>query len=83
MNEKRSNVIQMPQFTADAKKRWQQISVVGQKELIDSVWCGQCRGVTTIRLHDGKMIGNSLVLSGFCKKCGSAVARVIEPDGNV
>jgi hypothetical protein len=83
MNEKRSNVIQMPQFTSDAKIRWQQIPVVGQEELMDNVWCGQCRAVTTIRLHDGKMCGSSLVLSGSCKKCGSAVARVIEPGGDV
>lgn len=82
MTEKHSNVIQMPQFTADAKKRWQQISAEGQKEFMDNVWCGQCRAVTTIRIKDGKMCGSSLILSGFCKKCGSAVARVIEPDGN-
>ncbi len=81
MTEKRSNVIQMPQFTSDAKKRWQQIPVEGQKELMDNVWCGQCRTVTTIRLQEGKMCGNSLLLSGSCKKCGSAVAQVIEPEG--
>ena len=83
MAEKRSNVIQMPVFTSDAKTRWQQITVLSQKELMDNVWCGQCRTVTTIRLQDGKMFGNSLVLSGACKKCGSAVARVIEPSGDV
>jgi hypothetical protein len=81
MTEKRSNVIQLPKFTADAKRRWQQIAVSSQKELMDNVWCGQCRAVTTIQLQDGKMCGSSLVLSGSCKKCGSAVARVIEPDG--
>ena len=79
MIEKRSNVIQMPLFTSYAKKRWQQIPVLGQKKLMDNVWCGQCRTVTTIQIKDGKMCGNSLVLSGACKKCGSAVARVIEP----
>ena len=79
MTEKRSNVIQMPLFTSDAKKRWQQIPVAGQKVLMDNVWCGQCRAVTTIRIQDGKMCGNSLLLNGSCKKCGGAVARVIEP----
>lgn len=81
MTEKRSNVIQMPAFTSDAKSRWQQITVLSQKELMDNVWCGQCRAVTTLRLQDGKMCGNSLVLGGVCKKCGAAVARVIEPEG--
>lgn len=79
MTEKKSNVIQMPVFTADAKRRWQQIPLVGQIELMDNVWCGECRGVTTIRIHDGKMSGDCLVLNGSCKKCGRAVARVIEP----
>jgi len=82
MTEKRSNVIQMPLFTSVAKKRWQQIPVAGQKELMDNVWCGQCRAVTTIRIQDGKMCGNSLVLSGSCKKCGGEVARVIEAEGS-
>jgi len=80
MLENRSNVIQMPLFTADTKARWQQIPVAGQKELMDNVWCGECRKSTTIRIKDGKMCGNSLSLSGSCKKCGSAVARIIEPD---
>jgi len=80
MNEKRSNVIPMHQFTADAKKRWQQIPVAGQKELIDNVWCGACRAAITIQIHEGGICGNSLLLSGSCKKCGSAVARIIEPD---
>ena len=80
VTEKQSNVIQMPVFTSDAKIRWQQITVMAQKELMDNVWCGQCRAVTTIRIQDGKMCGNSLLLSGSCKKCGSAVARVIESD---
>jgi hypothetical protein len=83
MTEKRSNVIQMPKFTDDAKRRWLQIPVAWQKELMDNVWCGECRGVTTIRIQDGEMIGKSLALRGTCKKCGGAVARVIEPDGNV
>lgn len=79
MTETQSNIIQMPKFTADAKKRWQQIPVADQKELMDNVWCGECRDITTIRIQDGKMCGNSLVLRGSCKKCGATVARVIEP----
>ena len=78
MTEKRPNVTQLPQFTADAKARWQQIPVAGQKKLMDNVWCGECRTSTTIRIQDGKMCGNSLLLSGSCIKCGSAVARIIE-----
>lgn len=80
MTEKYSNVIQLPIFHAEAKKRWQQIPVLSKKAIMENVWCGRCRTVTTIRLREGKMCGNSLVLSGTCKKCDSAVARVIAPD---
>ncbi len=81
MAEKQSNIIQLPVFTADAKKRWLQIPASYQKELMDNVWCGHCRTATKIRLQEGKMSGNSLVLSGTCKRCGGEAARVIEADG--
>lgn len=80
MTEKRSNIIQLPQFAPTAKTRWQQIPAAVQKEIMENVWCGQCRAGTTIRIQEGKMSGTSLVLSGVCKKCGNPVARVVEPD---
>ena len=83
MTKNRSNVIQLPKFAPAAKARWQQIPASAQKEIMDNVWCGQCRSTTTMRLQDGKMGDTSLVLSGICKKCGGAVARVVEPDEQV
>jgi hypothetical protein len=83
MTEKRSNIIQLPQFAPAAKALWQQIPAAVQKEIMDNVWCGHCRAVTAIRIQKGKMSGTSLVLSGICKKCSNPVARVVEPDGNV
>ena len=73
--------IPMPEFTADAEKRWQQVSELAKEVIMCNVWCVQCRSATTIQLRDGKMCGNSLVLSGTCKKCGGEVARVLEEIG--
>jgi hypothetical protein len=76
---KKTTVISMPQFSADAEKRWQQVSKLAKNEIMDNVWCGRCLTATAIRHWEGEMCGNSLILRGACKKCGGEVARVIEP----
>ena len=75
----KATVTTLPKFTADARKRWDYISPSDKTEIMDNVWCGQCRAVTFIQLREGTMSGRSLVLHGTCKKCGGEVARVIEP----
>ena len=76
---KEMKTIPLPKFTSDAKKRWEQVPESARKEIMESVWCSQCRTGVPMRLREGKMSGGSLVLRGTCKKCGSEVARVIEP----
>jgi hypothetical protein len=49
-----------------------------QQELIDNVWCSGCSEPTTIIDFTGIVKSNDLVLQGYCKRCGGAVARVIE-----
>lgn len=71
--------IPLPKFTPAAKKRWGQVPVWARKEIVEAVWCTQCRIGVPLLLREGKMIGRSLVLRGTCKKCGREVARVIEP----
>lgn len=48
-----------------------------QEKLLDNVFCGKC-GVTTI--VDNSMTDDQygILLQGKCKKCGGAVARLIE-----
>ena len=72
--------IPLPKFTAEAKKRWEKVPEWAIEEIIDSVWCSQCRAGVPMQLCEGKMVGRSLVLRGTCEKCGSEVARVIEPE---
>lgn len=75
-----SNVTHLPQFTSDAKKRWNQIPKEFRDAVLNNVYCGNCRTGSSLHLRDGKMAGTSLVLQGVCKKCGGEVARVIETD---
>ena len=77
---KEAETIPLPKFTPQGKKRWEQIPEWARKEIMDSVWCSQCRTGAPMQLREGKMVGRSLVLRGTCKKCGSEAARVIEPE---
>ena len=76
---RKATVVSLPEFSIDARKRWDQISVPDRKMYLDNVWCGGCRAGSSMELREGKMAGRSLVLSGTCKKCGGEVARLIEP----
>jgi hypothetical protein len=73
-------LISLPRLTEAAKKRWNQIPERGKKELLSSVWCTSCQDGTSMQIREGDMVGRSLVFHGICKKCGSEVSRVIEPD---
>ena len=76
---KKATVILLPKLSVGAKKRWNQVPESFRKEILDSVWCSQCRTGTPMQLREGEMVGRSLVLRGKCKKCGGEAARVIEP----
>jgi len=73
-------VIQLPKFTEDARKRWNQIPNEFRVMVLDNVFCHNCRTGSPLQLHEAKMAGSSLVLKGVCKICGSEAARVVEPD---
>jgi len=79
---KKATVVPMPILTSEAKRRWNQVSEAVRKEILDNVWCAECRAGISMQLRDGKMVGTSLVLQGICKMCGGEVSRVIEPEGN-
>ena len=65
-------------FTPEALSSWNKIPPSIQEKLISNVWCGKCKGVTTIIDFGGQVTKGDLVLTGVCKTCGSKVARVIE-----
>jgi hypothetical protein len=76
---KKGSVVPFPKFTADAKRRWEQVPESAKKEILDAVWCTHCRTGTPMQLGEGKISKGSLILSGTCKKCGGEIARLIEP----
>lgn len=76
---KKTTVVPMPVLTREAKRRWDQVPETVRKEILDNVWCSECRAGVSIQLREGEMVGRSLVLNGTCKTCGGEVARVIEP----
>ncbi len=77
---KELRTVPFPKLTGTAKNRWKQVPESVRKDIIDCVWCTSCRAGTPMQLREGEMSGRSLVLHGTCKKCGSKVSRVIEPD---
>jgi len=76
---KESKTIPFPKLTPPAKKRWEQIPEQARKDILENVWCSQCRKMVTLQLREGDMLRRSLVLRGTCRKCGSEAARVVEP----
>ena len=80
MMERRNRVAleQMPKFTPEGRKRWEQIPADIRPKLLDNVYCVYCGDETTITNFSGSMQGADLVLVGECLKCHESVARVIE-----
>lgn len=60
-----------------AARKWNKIPKNVQEMLINNVFCSNC-GVTTIVDYDLQNDKFGVLLKGKCKKCGSAVARLVE-----
>ncbi len=75
----KTDTIAFPNFTAPAKKRWNQIPEGTRKDILDNVWCPHCRTGISMRLREGVIEERCLVLRGTCNLCKGEVARVIEP----
>ena len=65
-------------FPPDAKRLWDAILPYHKTQILNNVWCGDCRKVTTIVHYTGKVECTDLVLEGECERCGGKVARLIE-----
>jgi len=74
---KETKTIPFPKLTPPAKKRWEQIPEQARKDVLENVWCSQCRTIVALQLQEGEMSGRSLVLRGTCRKCVSEAARVV------
>ena len=66
------------QTSEDPDEKWSRIPDHFKEKVLNNVWCGGCRDVTTIKDFEKNMIGDTLVLNGFCSVCNKPVARVLE-----
>jgi len=75
----KTDTIAFPDFNAPAKKRWDKIPEKTRKDILDNVWCTNCQTSISMQIREGVIEERCLVLRGTCKRCGSDVARAIEP----
>ena len=71
-------MIENPEFTPQAAKRWAELGGRSQTLLLNKVWCTACSEATTIVRFSGRMERDDLVLEGRCIRCDGPVARVVE-----
>ena len=67
-------------FTPMARNIWRALSGDTQLEILNTVWCTRCRGMSGITAVTAKVDSGMLVLMGQCSRCGGEVARVKEND---
>jgi len=60
----------MSSFTRPAQKLWEKIPSEFRMEILNSVWCVNCRDTVTMLNITGKVERRDLVLSGKCDRCG-------------
>lgn len=65
-------------FSHRANHLWESIPENARKVLLANVWCWKCAGSTTIVNFRGTVEGGDLILRGFCSRCGTKVARLVE-----
>lgn len=67
--------------TPAAKQFWNTIAGPIQVKLLNNVWCGDCRDVSSVAVETMNIEKGDLIIKGKCTKCNGAVARLIEGDG--
>ena len=72
--------IPFPEFTPQARKRWESVPNRVREKILESVWCVNCSMGTPMELRAGRMEDECVILDGTCRICGHDVARLIEPE---
>ena len=68
----------LPNFTPQARKRWESVPADIRRRLLSNVRCVRCAHETTITNFSGVIKGGDLLLVGKCAECHGDVARVVE-----
>ncbi|MCD2450438.1 hypothetical protein GO003_008565 [Methylicorpusculum oleiharenae] len=61
-----------------SERLWRAIPDTRRKVILQSVWCSQCRGSTTIIDYAVLANGVDILLDGKCHTCGAQVRRVLD-----
>ena len=74
------STLKLPVFTPTAAKLWAKLSIEDKKDILENVFCGQCKGTTTMFNASGKAERGALVLNGLCAVavCLGQVGRFVE-----
>ncbi|WP_150046707.1 MULTISPECIES: hypothetical protein [Methylomonas] len=65
-------------FSFAAEKIWRAMPKSNREAILSSVWCGQCRGNTTMVDYSVQSLGDEVILCGKCQTCGAQVRRVVD-----
>lgn len=68
----------LPDFTPQARQRWDSFPADFRQRILSNVWCSQCRHEVTITNFSGTIKHGDLLLVGKCAECHNDVARLIE-----
>ncbi len=65
------------EFSLEARAIWDLVPQWAKEKVLRNVWCGQCNGTTEIVDFTGEAQRGTLIVKGYCGKCGGRVVRVI------
>jgi hypothetical protein len=68
-------------FLAPSDCRLGRCSAGDRVRLLNNFWCGVCRTTASVDLRSGSVSRGDLVLRGYCTRCGSEIARLVEDVG--
>ena len=78
--EMKLQIPNLKNFTPAALRRWEQLDLTTQVEILNNAWCGACRKTTHIQVRSAKIYRVDLLLTGRCARCDANVARIVEKD---
>ena len=67
-------------LSAQARKRWESLSVTDRESILSAVWCVSCSRPSRMIIGGGQIMAGDLVLSGTCSRCGAEVERLVESE---
>ena len=71
-----TNIVNFP--NKEAHNKWMSFSKDQQQRILENVWCAKCSSITEVSQIDFKIVEQDILIKGYCIKCNSDVARLVE-----